>query len=352
MNKKSICIFYFLIILQKISSKTVISYYLDRTFTPEKKDYLNLFIEETGKKLIYKLPILNNREVFELKICQKGTIEKIENLKGEENDLSDDQKILIDKELQNNCLNDSYNTITVLDFSIKAQLEQIPIYNIYKICVIGFTFQEAERSFLHLSNNQMRFSKNISKDERDKYLLFYYGMDQIIDLYDQAMNNDYREILNKEENRCQIDFEEEFSGFKYDKFEQKSYYHKGINYKSDFIIEYDFEQDFDEVAGSNVEFEIEDINADNVINARTKILNAMENQFVFKEKKFPKTTIDITIDTNEFEIQKGKKIAILNLKADINSGSFNMVDVIDNFDIPENSYMRFVPLICLNDLKN
>ena len=273
-----------LVLIQKYQTSTKVSFYIDRTYTPEKKDYLSLFIKNDSKAILYELPTLRNKEVFELRICQKGTIQKIKEIPK-----SDEQKNLIENKLNENCLYDSFNTISVVDFGLENLVEQVPIYNIYKVCNFGFQFPEAERSFLYLSNNQMRFIKNISESDRKKNDLFYYGMDQIMNINDKIMDKDYRKTLQKDEkNRCEMDFEENFDGFEYEKFEEKSDFYKGLNSKSDFIIEYDFGDDFEFKNPENTEYQNEEANADLVVKSRDKMLTKMESKYVFQKKTFQK----------------------------------------------------------------
>ena len=67
------------ILCTKILTDNKISFFMDRSYTPDREDFLTLFIAtENTKKIVYKLPhTLYNKEVFKLKICKKGTSEEI-----------------------------------------------------------------------------------------------------------------------------------------------------------------------------------------------------------------------------------------------------------------------------------
>ena len=382
---------------------------MDRSYTPDREDFLTLFIAtDNTKKIVYKLPhILYNKEVFKLKICKKGTSEEIkkkeelfkEKKKGEEieenenTEIEDYEKIRerlerkkkeqadynseIEEILNKDCLRDIYNTSVLVDYSLSLPLEQIQVYNIYKICHFGYRFQEGERSFLDASDSNIQLATHLfrtkgNKQKRDDF--YYFNLDEIIDIFEEAEAKNFREYLeNNESSRCILEYTDHFEGFDLDKFENKSYFHIGDGTKSDFIIEYNFDEEMSFENPVIEDFQLEDVNAATKIRSRDDIIKSMENKFVFTDKKFTLANIEISILSNkeikedeniesfEMNMHKTEKETKLLTEDSTNDSFFGLklnINGNDNglsfytIEIPDNSYIRYVPLICFKELNH
>ena len=375
---------------------------MDRSYTPDREDFLTLFLSsDKTKKIIYKLPHkLYNKEVFKLKICKKGIsdlikkkeeemklkkelVEKKENESKEIVDLDiikerferkkkeqEDYNLKIEEILKKNCLGDIYNTSVLVDYTLSLPLEQIQIYNIYKICHFGYRFQEGERSFLDASNSEIQFSHRLNELKRDNF--YYFNIDEIIEIFEEAEVKNFREYLEKNESsRCILEFVDHFEGFDLEKFENKSFFHIGDEIKSDFIIEYNFDEDMIFENPIIEDFQLEDVDTVTKIKSRDDIIKSMENKFVFIDKKFTLAKIEMSIlsdkeikedeniksfKMNLHKIEKETKLLIKDSTVDSYIGFKMKINGNDNgssfytIEIPNNSYIRYVPLICFKEL--
>ena len=246
---------------------------------------------------------------------KKESVEKKENENREKVDLDtikerfqrkkkeqEDYNSEIEEILNKNCLGDIYNTSVLIDYTLSLPLEQIQIYNIYKLCHFGYRFQEGERSFLDASvseiqyKHRLRFVKS-NKQKRDNF--YYFNIGEIIEIFEEAETKNFREYLEKNESsRCILEYADHFEGFELEKFENKSYFHIGDETRSDFIIEYNFDEEMTFENPVTEDFQLEDVNTATKIKSRDDIIKSMENKFVFTDKKFTLAKIEMSIVSN------------------------------------------------------
>ena len=369
----------FIITLKKTLTQSQLSFYVDRSINPhtlKSTDYLHLFLDDKkneefdfkNKKLIFELPVdLKNKEVFKIKICKKGTVSKLK-LKNEDEEVID-LNFEIDEILDENCLFDEFNTLSIIDYKKKLFLEQNPIFNLYKICDFGFSFQEAEKSFILAKGNEIKNSLEMKNHED----LYYTNLDKIIELVKEAEKEDFRKLADSEKkSRCNIEFKQEnLKNFESSNFLQETYFHIGDNSKSDFIIEYNFEDDFVIEKIELEDFKTEDMDSEKLIKTRNSIIKKMEQDYVIQKKNFPRAKINLKILNSEiegnekiekFEIKIHKKEKDLSdeedeiideensIKINIEINENLKIETLFNIKFPINSYIRFFPMICLNNL--
>lgn len=360
--------------LKFTQTQSQLSYYIDRSINPHTlttKDYLHLFLDnsENSEKLVYRLPVdLKNKEVFKIKICKKGTVEILKQKNSEQEDVLN-YNYEIDTILNENCLFDEFNTISIIDYKKKLFLEQNPIFNLYKICDYGFSFQEAERSFTLSSIKEIQYRDILKKED-----LYYINLDKIVELVKEAEKEDFREIADKNpKSRCNLEFNQtNLENLTLENFLQETYFHVGDNSKSDFIIEYNFDEEFVIEQVELEDFKTEDMNPEKIIKTRESILKKMEIDYVIVKKEFPQAKIQLKIRNfdedglgtkkhgiEEFTVKKHVEnfdeddedvLEEDSMNIDVNVNENLEINSIFNLYFPVNSYIRFFPMICLENL--
>ena len=357
MNK----LFLFFTILH-ISSQAKISYYIDRQTTLNGRDYLHLFLHENpnhkGQKLVYEIPHrFRNKEVFKLKICNKGTKKKLR-------DIEDTSNLKVTNDiLEKNCLHDTFNTRSMIDYEQRILLEQIPVYNLYKLCNFGFAYFEAEKSFLFTSRYTLITKKLISHNEEK---LYYVDTTAVGKIFNEGYKKNFREkgYNTNVNNRCINEFKQkngDFTEFEISKFIQKIMFFDDDENKSTLIIEYDFGIDF--LGEKPV---IRDFHDTEVVDNKTKtqyrddIINDMKKDFVFKKIEFKQSNLKMSISETSMDLEAIKNKS-LTVKDSLKSDKKNLLINVDingttllqskfNIGLAKNTFIRFFPMLCYNQI--
>lgn len=345
-----------IMLLSHISLSSNLSFFVERESTIGGSDYVNVFIEDSNnqnQKLVYKLPqAFRNKEVFRLKICKKGTVAQV--------NLENPQQL---EELVNeNCLHDVYNTRSIIDYDERLMLEELHIYNVYKICIFGFTFPEIEKSFMSVPLS--RFSKLTTHDLLDdNENLYFLDSSKIAVLMEEDSKGNFRNDFNKESNnRCHLKYNLE-ENFETSKFQKESTFLSSETSKSYLLIEYDFEENLEINIPNVEEYESPSISTEKKIRGRENIIQSLEKDFVIKENKNFNTVINFSvfkngqeeINVDEFEVDtdltnmEGQGV---HMKISFGEeGSFsNEFQGYYNLPIDNNKFVRFFPLVCYEKL--
>lgn len=336
-----------------LTSPAKISYYIDRQTTLQGKDYLHLFLHKNPnsqkKKLVYEIPHkFRNKEVFKLKICNKGTKNQLEEIE----DLSNVEKT--NKIINDNCLHDQFNTRSMIDYEQRILVEQIPVYNLYKLCNFGFSYAEAEKSFLFTSRYTLITKKRISHNESK---LYYVDTQSVGKIFNEGFKKKFRDKYDEDfENRCINEFIQkngEFTEFEMEKFIQEILYFDDFENKSMLIIEYDFGEDFLGEVPIIKDFKKTELVDDKVkVNYRNRVIEEMKKDFVFKKKEFKQANLKISLSEaiiNEEKLKPSdKKEKQLLINVDINGSTLLKSNF--NIGLAKNTYIRFYPMICYNPI--
>lgn len=126
------------------------------------------------------------------------------NLKDLENNLSENPQILnfLKTKIKINILT------TTINYFLKNKIMKNEYFYLLRIIIRKFDLENIY--YFNPIINLLKSFKNDLIENNNLFFLLWNG--QIIDIFNEAMMSDYRKILEKEENRCKIDFEN-FSEF-------------------------------------------------------------------------------------------------------------------------------------------
>ena len=280
-----------ILLLLNITYSLKINYYFERQSTLKGDDFLHLYIDQnnlSNRKIVYKIPKnFRNKEVFKIKICKKDTISYVQN------QINENSEVNLEEFYESNCLEDEYNTINVIEFEERILLKQVPIYNLYKICSFGYAYAEAEKAFLSLSFNSLLFDDRIQKEE-----IFFKDIGKIQEIFEESHSKYYRKELNDNTDyHCKLDFLDELEDFTYEKFGD-IFFHERNQLDSIFIIEYDFDLNFNPILPEKLDFQIDEMRPENKISLRDKVLKSMEKDYIFTSKSFEQSNLIISFPNN------------------------------------------------------
>ena len=313
--------------LYKISSQSYLSFYIERQSKIDGYDFLHLFIHspesDNKNKIIFRLPKkLQNHEVFKFKICQKDTIKKLKTGN-------------IDDKIQNNCLEDSLHTKIVIDYEDKIILDEIPIYNLYKICVFGFAFTEGVKSYLHAGLTSILMKNTISDSENK---LYYNDATSATELFDEAKSMNYLFLFNSDESfRCKIEIDDAFGELEDEKFSDNVFFLDRKNQSSFFVVEYDFGNNFKPTSTKAQYFKTAEMNPDMRIKRRQQVMDRLKKNMNIERDNYYKAEFEFLVFKNEKD--KFPAVKLLRNKSMETLQSLNV-------EIGVNKYIRFFPMLC------
>ena len=336
-----------------------INYYFERQSTLNGDDFLHLYIDQNNineKKIVYKIPKkFRNKEVFKMKICHKKTISIINTL------LEQNPEVDLTEYYNYYCLEDEYNTINVIEFEERILLKQVPIYNLYKICSFGYAYAEAEKAFLSLSFNSLLLNDRIQKEG-----IFFRDIGKIQEIFEESHLKYYRKELNDNSDfHCKLDFQDDLQDFNYEGFGDIFFYERK-NLDSVFIIEYDLNTNYAPIKPYKTEFYTQEMETQNKIDLRERVLKSLEKDFIFEKKSFEKTELKIHFENNSDQNEENENLDedfyyqrvnnnLEQNQRDLTEQQINLKiklgnDIEGKIEFPikleDNTYLRFYPIIC------
>ena len=101
---------------------------------------------------------------------------------------------------ENECVNDSYNSIVYIDPVESSSLYQINVENKYKLCGFGFSFFESQTTFDRLVDDQNFNSYDKDKNKPENSDLIIKDIEYVMANVRLADNLQYMDILELNEN--------------------------------------------------------------------------------------------------------------------------------------------------------
>lgn len=301
-----------------ITLTTSLDFFLEHNPLDPKNDYLYLFPKTSHTSIIYKIPKLQHRETFTLKICKKDTIEK--------NSIS-----------SKNCLSEIYGTQISLDYKTAIPLTKKSVYNLYQICAFGVALSEGEKSLLFLNSEKIRRRERLENSG-----LFFREPEEILELYENPVRKRYRsDFRENSESRCSL-------GFGRKEFFEESRFLEGVKMfgesgeLKELVLEYDFESEdmgAEEFYNQSAPMNGEKLTTEELIKKRTDILDKMGKILIFEKKQVKKENFSITLKNSE------NKIILQNMRNET-------LDEPHKTDItlPKNTFYRFYPMFCYDHI--
>lgn len=349
-----------IMLITNICLTSNLSFFVEREATIGGSDYVNIFVEDGNRenqKIVYKLPqSFRNKEVFRLKICKKGTIANANGKTGKE----------LDELVSANCLTDTYNTRSIIDYDEKLMLEELQIYNLYKICIFGFTFPEIEKSFMSVPFS--RFNRLVVHDQISDVddSLYFLDSAKISELIQEDSNKDknYRDDFNSSvENRCHLEFSQDLV-FETSNFQNESLFLSSQTHKSFLLVEYEFQVEPSTEVPTMEEFKTAEISAEKKIKGRANIIKSLEKDYIIKSEKTEKTKITFEVfgngdeekEVDEFivnsdnENKQGSGVQIQITMGEKNNPK-NQFTGFYKLPVKNDRFVRFFPMVCYRRLK-
>lgn len=300
----------------------------------ENFDYFHIHLDEldmmnkkdiiSNPKIIYKIPKIDHDDIFILKICPSGTIDKITDNKNSNN-------IILD-----NCLNDIHGSLIGLNHYSEVPLYQYSMYSYYKTCFFGSAASEAERSLI-----SMPIENIINNEQNENENLFYTNNEEIMEKYEYSSNFNQR-LLQSEKTakdyRCTLEFN---LGGLFDAryFEDKVSYIKNNDNVSILVIEYSAEKILPNPKGVQVFEQLPFDKNKDISVFKEEIIRTLNKSLYFQEAFFEKKKLKYFIKTNYNE----GFLPILEIK---NNNSKTTSKIKDRFLLKTNEYLRFIPMVC------